>query len=99
MESSQSSNGPSVVNGACRTPRTIQKSTRGALRIVDGVARDALLPVRLVLDRFLAFVESYEFWRVFPWVVSLSLVVVANFFTLLYALRYFAFSDALMFTW
>lgn len=42
---------------------------------------------------------SYRFWCIFPWVVSGFLILVANFFTLLYALRYFAFSDPLMFAW
>ena len=42
---------------------------------------------------------SPRFWNIFPWVVSGFLILVANFFTLIYALRYFAFSDPLMFAW
>ena len=40
---------------------------------------------------FFRLIESYRFWRIFPWVVSVSGILLANFWTLLYAMRYFAF--------
>ena len=52
---------------------------------------------------YFKLVESYGFWRVFPWVVSLMGILLANFWTLLYAMRYFAFRptaySACLFTW
>jgi len=51
------------------------------------------------LKWYFTMIESYMFWSIFPWVISALLLVIANFFTLLYALRYFAFSIELMTAW
>ena len=49
--------------------------------------------------RYARVTESYIFWRIFPWVASIFLFLFSNLVTLLYALRYFAFSDTLFFAW
>ena len=49
--------------------------------------------------RYARVTESYIFWRIFPWVASIFLMLFASLVTLLYALRYFAFSDTLFFAW
>ena len=43
--------------------------------------------------------QSYMFWRIFPWVVSVSCILVVNFILLLYAMRYFAFNSVLLHAW
>jgi len=48
---------------------------------------------------YFRLIESYAFWRIFPWFVSLSAILFANFVTLVYALRYFAFSPELTAAW
>ncbi|KAL3921218.1 MAG: hypothetical protein SGPRY_004979 [Prymnesium sp.] len=48
---------------------------------------------------FFNMLRTRAFWLIFPWVVSVTIILLSNFITLLYALRYYAFNETLLYGW